>query len=80
MQDLVQQNERYELELVGEQGINVKTTNFDPTQSKVSMMVWSDEGEEVWAPYPKDHDLWKKDTNRFVQVISITVTCSDHKC
>ena len=67
-------NERYELELVGEQGINVKTTNFDPAQSKVTMMVWSDDDdEETWAPYPRDHDLWNKDKKRFVQVINFTV-------
>ena len=67
----MEQNERYELDLVGEQGINVKTTNFDANQSKVTMMVRSDddEGEEAWTPYPKDHDLWNKDTNRFAQVI-----------
>ena len=65
-------NERYELELVGEQGINVKTTNFDPAQSTVTMMVWNDEDEEeAWAPYPRDHDLWNKDKRRFIQVINL---------
>ena len=59
----------YDLELVGEQGINVKTTNFDANQSKVTMMVWSDDDDETWAPYPRDHDLWNKDIKRFVQVI-----------
>ena len=78
MQDLTQQNERYELELVGEQGINVKTTNFDANQSKVTMMVWSDD-DEAWAPYPRDHDLWNKDINRFVQVTwSLIVTTCTH--
>ena len=72
----MEQNERYELELVGEQGINVKTTNFDANQSKVTMMVWSDnDDEEAWEPYPRDHDLWDKNKNRFVQVIcSFVVT------
>ena len=76
----MQQNERYELELVGEQGINVKTTNFDANQSKVTMMVWSDddEEEEAWTPYPRDHDLWNKETKRFVQVISSTVSYCNH--
>ena len=74
----MQQNEKYELELLGEQGINVKTTNFDASQSKVTMMVWNDDDEEAWAPYPRDHDLWNKETNRFVQVISSTVSYCNH--
>ena len=64
----MQQNDRYELELVGEQGIHVKTTNFDPTKSKVTMMVRSDDDQEAWAPHPKDHDLWSEDKKRFDQV------------
>ena len=71
IQKLLEMQEEYSLKKVGEQGIDIKTENFDASSSQVTVQFSVDNVEkEQWGP-TKRHDVnWNQEKGVFCKVSS----------
>ena len=69
LQILLEIQNQYNMPIVEEKGVNIKTENFDPVKSHVTLMLRSSELDSgLWIPNYLPDIHWNEDTKTFTEV------------